>query len=133
MKALGANRGSYFMLAILILIAVAFAATYYRYIVTLEYPITFYLDCDPTVDVCVTDEESYYAKYSALAATLEQACPGEQDDACIHALEAEGAATMLNCEEYLEEGESCTSPEDFIVAESVAVDETSGEEAVDEE
>jgi hypothetical protein len=108
-----APKTSYFLLAVLLLIVIAFAASYYRYVYTLSYDLFLYGSCEPEKTVCVTDEEKYYGKYLVAAASVESYCANLDPDACVEDLIARGLANMQDCEEFLEEGESCSDPQTY--------------------
>lgn len=106
-------RTSYFLLAVLVLIAIAFGASYYRYMLTLDYDLFLTGPCDPASEVCVTFEEEYYAKYLVSAQSISTYCTALEPDACVEELVAKGLAELQDCEEFLDEGEACSSPEEF--------------------
>jgi len=111
------EKTDYFILAVLLLIIAAFGFSFYKYFVKLDYDILLSIECDPKISICVTDEESYYKKFLAGAKVLDENCPDAEDEQCIINLESRGLAKKLDCEEYLEEGESCTNPEEFVAGE----------------
>lgn len=107
-------KTSYILLAVLVLIATAFAASYYRYIYTLDYDLFLYGSCDPEVSICVTDGEEYYGKYLVAANSASVQCGELDTEACAEMLIDNGEAVLQDCEEYLEEEESCSNPESYI-------------------
>ncbi|HEY0980089.1 MAG TPA: hypothetical protein VGE18_01625 [Candidatus Paceibacterota bacterium] len=127
-----AKKGSrFFILLTVLLLASALAINFYLYYRALNFDIAVELSCDPAQEVCTTDEEYYYAKAMVGARALSHACANAEDsDACMHALVEEGVATALACEEYAEEWESCTTPEDYAAEEeeSIEMNESENEE-----
>lgn len=108
-------KTSYILLAVLLLIATAFAVSYYRYIHTLDYDLFLHGSCDPATTVCVTDGEEYYGKYLVVARAANAQCSDLDAEACAEMLIENKVAVLQDCEEYLEEGESCTNPETHTV------------------
>ena len=106
------------MLLIGVLLTAALSINFYQYYRALSFDMVIELSCDPEQEVCTTDKEFYYTKAMVRARTLSDACENADDsDQCIHDLVKDGVATALSCEEYAEEWESCTTPEDYVVVE----------------
>ena len=126
-----APRTSYFLLSVLVLIVIAFAVSYYRYMVTLDYDLFLTGSCDPSSEVCVVYEEEYYSKYLVSAQSISTHCVALEPDACVEELVAKELAELQDCEEFLDEGEACSSPEDFAEGEGTSdtVESDGGEPA----
>jgi hypothetical protein len=99
----------YFILVVLLMIAVAFLASFFRYYVNLDYDIFLTIECDPEISECVTDEESYYNRFLVKAKTIENHCGQNQNEECILDLYNIGEAEMIPCEQDLEEWEECVN------------------------
>lgn len=102
-----------FLLALLVIIGASFAVSYYRYIHTLDYDLFLAGPCDPATQVCVLYEEEVYGKYLVHAQSVAANCAGLEAEACVERLREMNLAAPQDCEAYLDEGESCTNPEDY--------------------
>lgn len=126
------RKSNYFNLAILALIVVTLGISFYHYFIKLNYDLYLQTECDPSTEVCTTDEESYYHKFIAPAYLIENRCVGDQDESCILSLHKEGLVEKLSCEDNLEEWEYCTDPaeyeEEIEIEEEIAAEEAIAEE-----
>ena len=107
------EKTNYFTLLALLLVVGAMVTSFYKYYVNLDYDTLLTIECDPATTVCFYDEESYYEKLLIYTKTLDDNCNDASDEQCLIDLKNKGQAKSLVCADNLDEGESCTNPEDF--------------------
>jgi hypothetical protein len=109
------EKTNYFTLLALLLIVVAMIFSYFKYYVNLDYDTLLAIECDPSIDVCFYDEESYYQKFLIYTKTLDENCSDASNEQCIVDLWKKDLATLIECnDENLEEWEVCSDPSEFV-------------------
>lgn len=80
---------------------------FYRYFINEDYNIQLYIECNQTMEVCVTDGSDYYNKFLVKMNDFSDFCDRNADVICIEALMTKNKAEKLNCYDNLEPLESC--------------------------
>ncbi len=109
------EKTNYFTLMVLLLIVVAMLFSYFKYYVNLDYHTLLAIECDPSIDVCFYNEESYYQKFLVYTKTLDENCSDVSNEQCIIDLWEKDLATLVECNsETAHEWEVCSDPSEFV-------------------